>query len=533
MLNLSRNYFYTLKYLRPRQLIFRTFFRLKEKTAYLYLPLFKDYTSFYPVRTIPDPLTNVAEGKYLGNNTFCFLNLENNFGDKVNWNFQGHGKLWNLNLQYFDYLHDAGIPREEKIRLIEDYCEQIKAKKIWLEAYPVSLRLANWIIFASKENYVSKDFIYCLSLQTKFLFLNLEYHILANHYLENLITLTICANAFRDEKLMRFCVRSLKSELKEEILEDGQHYEASPMYHSIILTRLLQLVDILENKNNNSDCLFLQEVVQKMAGWLKQFMLANGGLANFNDSAKGIAPEPLAILDYGKRLGIAAIEHFSVLRSDYRKLSNSRMEAIIDVGNIKPDYQPGHAHADMLSFTLTWKGEEIFIDPGVSTYEANERRLLERSTLFHNTVTVNNDNQSDIWSSFRVGRRAILTIYRDEPQIIVASHDGYEKFGCIHIRSFQINDDRLIIKDDISGKIENPNKLTARYYLDPGAEIRQIEIGKYSINEKIQVEFIGCENVLIEKVLISDGFNKLVPSKRIIIEFISRLETTCTQKLPD
>ena len=51
-------------------------------------------------------------------------------------------------------------------------------------------------------------------------------------------------------------------------------------------------------------------------------------------------------------------------------------------------------------------------DVGVSTYEKNERRHLERSTASHNCISWG-DNSSDVWSGFRVGRRANVKLLQD------------------------------------------------------------------------------------------------------------------------
>ena len=36
-----------------------------------------------------------------------------------------------------------------------------------------------------------------------------------------------------------------------------------------------------------------------------------------------------------------------------------------DAGDIGPDYQPGHAHGDMLSFELSLNGHRVIVDSGV------------------------------------------------------------------------------------------------------------------------------------------------------------------------
>ena len=59
---------------------------------------------------------------------------------------------------------------------------------------------------------------------------------------------------------------------------------------------------------------------------------------------------------------------------------------VCDAAPIGPDYLPGHAHGDLLSFELSLGGHRVFVDSGVESYEADELRRYCRSTRAHNTV---------------------------------------------------------------------------------------------------------------------------------------------------
>ncbi len=50
--------------------------------------------------------------------TFKFLNIEHTF-DKIDWNYDGWGKLWTYNLNYFDFLLQEGCWQGTKV-LIPD-----------------------------------------------------------------------------------------------------------------------------------------------------------------------------------------------------------------------------------------------------------------------------------------------------------------------------------------------------------------------------------------------------------------------------
>ena len=77
-------------------------------------------------------------------------------------------------------------------------------------------------------------------------------------------------------------------------------------------------------------------------------------------------------------------------------------------------------------------------------------RELQRSTKYHNTVTINNENSSIVWSGFRVAKRARVTIEKDNKNQLKACHDGYKGIGIMHTRSFQIDGSNILISDFIN-----------------------------------------------------------------------------------
>ena len=82
------------------------------------------------------------------------------------------------------------------------------------------------------------------------------------------------------------------------------------------------------------------------------------------------------------------------------------LKVMYDAGNIGPSYQPGHSHAQSLSFELSYKGKKVFVNSGISEYENSKIRSFQRSTASHNTIEINGMNSSDVWHSFRVAKRA-------------------------------------------------------------------------------------------------------------------------------
>ena len=200
---------------------------------------------------------------------FSFLNLEKEFPVKsIDWNFEEYGKLWNYNLNYFDFLFDEHLKPESGLELIEDYCAQWEQLKGGLEPYPISLRLINWVKFLSFHNIEKEEIDQFIFRQFNILRSNLEYHLLANHLLENAFSLLYGAYFFRNNDLYRSANNLLRKELNEQIMKDGAHYERSPMYHQIILYRTLDAINLVKNNpwQDNELLTLLEGVAAKMIG---------------------------------------------------------------------------------------------------------------------------------------------------------------------------------------------------------------------------------------------------------------------------
>jgi uncharacterized heparinase superfamily protein len=368
-----------------------------------------------------------------GKTTFSFLNLQKPFDSGIDWNYLEYGKLWNYNLEYFDYVHQADMAVEEKLRLINDFYRFSLERKRTLEPYPVSLRAINLVRFTCVNQLAKQDFHDYLYQELEYLDKNYEYHILGNHLLENAFALSMGGAFFANERWHQKAVRILRRELEEQLHEDGAHFELSPMYHNIIFFRLLELIDWY-GKYDKCDEDFLQfcrEKASLMLDWLGNISFENGDIPLFNDAANGIAYSTAFLIDYAQQLNIKR-KGSSLSDSGYRSYKGDRYEVKMDLAQIGASYQPGHAHADALSFILYYKDKPIFVEQGTSTYQIGARRDLERSTQAHNTVVVNGENQSQVWGGFRVGKRAKTTMLRDQDGLYEASHNGYRGLGVLH-----------------------------------------------------------------------------------------------------
>ena len=512
-------YFHTLRYLKLTQVYFQLYYKLRR--VFRKLRKHKLAFNYYKkgaALNFNEAMPKAYESYSFRDNQhhFSFLNLQTSF-DYIDWDYAAHGKLWTYNLNYFDFLNQESIHKEEGLLLIHDFIPQLPQLKNANEPYPISLRGINWIKFLSKHNISDQAIDTALYSEYLVLMDNLEYHLLGNHLLENGFSLYIGGCYVKDEKLITKGFEIISKELKEQILEDGAHYELSAMYHQILLSRLLDCISIA--KENHVDV--LKVYAQKMSSWLQVISFNNGDIPLVNDAAKNIAPTTSELIAYTKSLGIAAAKG-KLSDSGYRKFDFANSELIVDAGKIGPSYIPGHAHADIFNFVFYDNSAPIIVDTGISTYEKNQRRQDERSTFSHNTVEINGANQVDVWGGFRVGKRANVKIDRESATEITASHNGYEK--TIHQRSWKISERGFDILDTVKNK-----NVSAKAYLHfhPSCTV-VIENNLIKVNNW-SIHFNQSKNLYLQPFAYAEEYNKLKESTVAVIEFESSLLTSFTK----
>ena len=279
---------YTIRHITFVQIFFQIWYRVKKQ--FVRISHYQKYelsslNSSFKCNVISTLKINNKE--YLFNNQFCFLNVQHNFGDKIDWNYCGQGKLWNYNLQYFNYLHDDSVRSPERLELLKSFSHDFLSNLVPPEPYPVSLRIINTLLFHLRFPIEDEIVKKALLLQIDYLENNLEFHILANHLLENAIALYIASVFIDDKRLNKKATKLLLNQLGVQILPDGGHFECSPMYQSILLSRLLLAIELSTQSDlcNNSTTNILRENAKKMLSWIKAYSFPDGSWALMNDAA--------------------------------------------------------------------------------------------------------------------------------------------------------------------------------------------------------------------------------------------------------
>lgn len=473
----------TVRHLKLSQVVGRVTFRLRRPKPQMAPP---------PSRRLwcgPWALPAARRPSLLSPQRFSFLGVAGELAE-LGWHGPGAEKLWRYNQHYFDDLNALGADarRSWHSALLENWLQgnPPAAGDGW-EPYPTSLRICNWLKASASGLALPHTAWHSLAVQARWLTKRLEWHLLGNHLLVNAKALVLAGLAFEGEEAAAWLTQGLailREQLPEQVLPDGGQFERSPMYHALALEDLLDLINAAQAAQApglSDDLATWRAAAEKMLHWLWMMTHPDGRLARFNDSADGIAPSNAELERYAADLGLKAarsplpatqpVALLHLRDSGYVRVDWGPAVVMLDVAPVGPDYLPGHAHADTLSFELSLQGQLLIVNGGTSCYGSSARRLQERGTAAHSTVQVAGQNSSEVWSSFRVGRRAHpLDVQVGEAQVI-ASHDGYRWLPGqpLHTRAWRFLEGGLELEDRVSA----PGlPAVARYHLAPGLTLQ-------------------------------------------------------------
>lgn len=216
-----------------------------------------------------------------------------------------------------------------------------------------------------------------------------------------------------------------------------------------------------------------------------------------------------------------------------QKDSDDEISVLFDCGDLGYKSIAAHGHADALSFTLRAFGVDIFVDPGTYDYFSSpEWRNYFRSTKAHNTVIVDDSDQSVMLGPFMWGDRAKGRCIDWNPTMdggrVVGEHDGYMRLNdpVVHRRTLDLDTGSriLTIRDDIMAK--GSHEIGIYFHLSEECVISNRQSNRYEIDVKgrkviIEIDLnlpteisAGSENPIGGWV--SREYHQKVPSTSII-----------------
>jgi len=446
----------TARYLRPEQLLARTTFlaerRLARARPGLLARLYQRRLARILPSTVaaaplwrwpPAPLDPAARAHPeraddLIARRFTFLNHTRSVPD---WSAPNASRLWRFHLHGFGYALDLAIAARRGQRAAGQALDELV--RSWLATHPIDAANDAWHPFVASERLIAwlvardlwpplRDVVdEPILLHALYVARHLETDVGGNHLLKNLVALLLAGCAFDGPAPATWRARAstvLQRQLQIQILPDGGHYERSPMYHLLVLSDLL-IVLLAAGRRELAISHDLARAVHQMQRVARSLVHPDGDIPLFNDSVLGEAPQPAQLIGPATDPAPACLGSMG-----YASLALAAGVLIADCGPPGPDDLPAHVHADALSFELSLGPQRVLVDGGAFDYTAGPLRDHLRGTAAHNTVQVDGADQTEVWGTFRVGRRARVRLDRCTPDLLVAAHDGYARLGVRHER---------------------------------------------------------------------------------------------------
>lgn len=547
-LSAALRYWHTIRYLKPVQIYGRIWFRRWRPR----INCVTNATERCPGASLQSPCAR--QQSLFDGEVFEFLNRRGSL-EQVGWDDPEREKLWRYNQHYFYDLNAVGAEgrRSDHEALVERWiAENPPCGGSGWEPYPTSIRIVSWVFWFSRHESVPDHWLNSLATQARWLNRRIEWHLLGNHLFTNAKAL-VFAGCYLDgpeaDQWLRRGLSILGSQIPEQILEDGGHFERSTMYHALALEDLLDLLNVVSvTRNRLPESLFvaggfesinkfysrLQHLADKMFTWLGAMTHPDGDIAFFNDAAFGIAPLLSDLQAYANRLDLAMPDQgretlVDLRKSGYVRIADADAVLLVDVAPVGPDYLLGHAHADTLSFELSLFGRRVLVNSGTSLYGESTERHRQRATAAHNCVVVEKQNSSEVWRGFRVARRAKVVSRAvgetaSGSYYIEGVHDGYRHLHgqVLHERCWRLGESALVLRDTLKGKwLEAMGFL----HFHPDVTLTQIGerlvLGSVGDNVDLRVEAKDAD-LRVEAGSWHPGFGESLEASKIVYEMKTR-----------
>ena len=404
--------------------------------------------------------------------------------------------LWALQFHGFEFLswatfgYDDPQACPEAVETFADWLadwHDAEATRIGAEGYlrgawtphAVSLRLINlarlcaWVRRDTSVEALTARLVY---RNAAFLANHVEYGVGGNHLVENGAALVMAGSLFDDEgdQWLRQGVDVL-ADASDQFLADGGHFERSPMYHAITLTRYLTAVDLLGRQGQTVPTA-LREVARDGTQFLRRLSPPDERIPLLNDAVFGEATPLPAILRYADAVGVdaTATAGQSLPASGYYWLGDGDDRLLVDGGEPGPAHLPGHTHNDQLSVCFWADGERVLTDTGTYGYAPTDRREYARSVAAHNTVQYDDVEPIPVGGRYLLGRRI-------SPTARVGRSDGVELFdgrysrdgspSYTHRRRIYHRENWWLVWDTVKAPDTAP--VTSRLHVDPDVEVQR------------------------------------------------------------
>jgi len=369
--------------------------------------------------------------------------------------------------------------------------------------WAVSLRVLRWcryLAWRAGSPDGSGDQTLHRQLYRNALFLenHVEWDVGGNHLVENGTALVAAGVCFDEQRWIDAGVGVLRHVAATQFLDDGCHFERSPMYHVVVLTRYLTACDLLERSGRRPPG-ELCATAERAAAFLRHLRPPDGHIPLLNDAVYGQALSLESCLRYADAVGFDSPNggHLDadgrLPASGYCWLPTAAGTMLVDGGAVGPPHLPGHSHSDTLSVLLWLGGRRVVTDTGTFGYVSGPRRQYARGVRGHNTVQVGDLEPIAIGGAYLMGRRAEPTA-RYEPGPISLFEGRYEVHPArgqrySHHRAVYAGDSWWLLRDTLRGHPARP--VRGRLHLHPDAEASLEPTGRTRVDVGDATAFVS------------------------------------------
>ena len=437
----------------------------------------------------------------------------------------------------------------------------------WTCSMEVAIRCVNWLYALNmiKDSTLIDD-VFLKKIQISIyqhglhIYNYLEYSPVynANHYYSNIVGLLYVGLLFdynpQAKKWLDFAINEYIAETRVQFLPSGANFENTTSYHRL-MTELAVCGYYCIKRAGVKLPLDISKRLTKALEYVRAYSKLTGApLIGDNDDGRFLPIIRRPFSDHSYLLDENSLEMkvwkggeedvlqsltnevntfvcetgIAILKNEHNYLivSNSEPSRYIEYGKT---FIPTHTHNDKLSFELTLNGCDIIVDPGTYVYTSDpERRNEFRSTLKHNTILVDEEEQNELVKDnvFAINKNVNierLKVNEDEDLICEGAYTTI-KGKLSHERIFLLGNNKLTINDCLRKK-GSGHKCVSSFHLAKGVRVEEIVENKIIIvnenGEKYSIA-IECNEVFtisVEDDTLSPTYGVLVKSKTIRFNF--------------
>ncbi|WP_027394471.1 heparinase II/III family protein [Aquimarina latercula] len=299
-------------------------------------------------------------------------------------------------------------------------------------------------------------------------------------YLSYIFTNNSLSKSWKEISLRRF-----NKIIEEEVTNEGVCVENSPQYHPFMMDLLSDFISIIKNFGDNPPKEYVN-LFNKMKSYLV-YVLKPNQVYPFQGDTYPIN-EPLIYskryedprFDFIESKGVNGTKPksadvifkeagYAIFRDEWKTDKNFDKATYINfIGGVPSRI---HKHSDNLSFSLFSNKEDLLIDPGSWGYAKNDTVSYLKSTLAHNTFTVNGTN----YQHFPLKSCRILSSKLEKDYAVVNAVFVPNPFQEFHRSLIYIKPNIIILNDNV---FSNKPIHSVSQIFNLGSNLRTLEKGK-------------------------------------------------------